>query len=98
MNRKLGSIDEVHEMKPKLEHKKILCTCDMCKMKFDAGHLADTENGISSPVYYDSRLSITVKKEKKTKTSVLHMCPYCTTKLLELLDKHFPRLNLEDEL
>lgn len=27
-----------------------------------------------------------------------HICPECTEKLLELLDKHFPRLNLEDEL
>ena len=26
------------------------------------------------------------------------ICPECTEKLLELLDKHFPRLNLEDEL
>lgn len=98
MIRKLGSIDEVHEMEPKLEHKKILCTCDMCKMKFEADHLVDTENGILSPIYYDSVLSITVKKEKKTKILALHMCPECTEKLLELLDKHFPRLNLEDEL
>lgn len=97
MIRKLSSIDEVHEMDPKFDHKTISYTCDMCKMHFDADHVV-TKNDFITPIYDDSLLSIMVRKGSRTYLTSMRMCPECTEKLLELLDKHFPRLNLEDEL
>ena len=82
-----------------LEHSKHSCKCDTCKTNFDAYHLT-VENPYIPPdfIYDDAEITISFGKRGNGKVVTLNMCPDCTEKLLELLDKHFPRLNLEDEL
>jgi hypothetical protein len=78
--------------------KKIKHTCDMCKIRFEADHVIDEKIALD-PIYDESWLSLTIKdRNNRHKHLRLDMCPECAEKLLELLDKHFPRLNLEDEL
>lgn len=86
-------------MMPKtlIRHKNAHHTCDMCKLDFEADHVIP-RNSYLAPLYNGSTLAIRVRKDNQQKIIALDMCPECTEKLLELLDKHFPRLNLEDEL
>ena len=94
---KLGSIDETHDYaKDLIRHKNMHHTCDMCKLDFEADHI--TSKNLLAPLYNGSRLAIMIRKDNQQKFITLDICPECTEKLLELLDKHFPRLNLEDEL
>ena len=82
-----------------LEHSKHLNKCDMCKKNFDAYHLT-VDHPYLPPdfIYDDAEITISFGKRGNEKNVTLNMCPECTEKLLEILDKHFPRLNLEDEL
>lgn len=66
-----------------------MITCDFCKKKYEAVH---------NNVYDSNILTLSIGNEGKLKYISKFICPECTEKLLELLDKHFPRLNLEDEL
>ena len=93
MGKSLGSIDE---WKDAVRHDKIQHTCDMCKLKFDAEYIVF--KNLLHPIYNDSELKIDIQKGNRKTLVSLNMCPECTEKLLGLLDKHFPRLNLEDEL
>ena len=98
MNKPLGSIDEWGNcIKDAIGHDKIQHTCDMCKLKFDAEYIVFKDN-LLHPIYNDSELKIDIRKGNRKTLVSLNMCPECTEKLLGLLDKHFPRLNLEDEL
>lgn len=82
-----------------LEHSKHSCKCDMCKMNFDAYHLTVAHPYVPADfIYDDTEITISFGKSGNGKVVTLHMCPYCTEKLLELLDKHFPRLDLEEKL
>ena len=63
-------------------------TCDFCKKKYEAIH-----NGVND----SSIITLSIGHEGKLKYISKFICPECTEKLLELLDKYFPRLNLEDE-
>ena len=63
-------------------------TCEFCKKKYEA-----ILNGIND----SSILTLSIGDEGKIKYISKLICPECTEKLLELLDKHFPRLNLEDK-
>lgn len=73
------------------------CKCDLCKIMFNADYAAISGN-IFETVYASNDFKINIREKYETKKLSLHICPECTEKLLELLDKHFPRLNLEDEL
>ena len=64
-------------------------TCEFCKKKYEVVHKGINDSSI---------LTLSIGDEGKMKYISKFMCPECTEKLLELLDKHFPRLNLEDEL
>lgn len=64
-------------------------TCEFCKKKYEAVH-----NG----VYNSNILTLSIGDAGKLRYISKFICPDCTEKLLELLDKHFPRLNLEDEV
>lgn len=66
-----------------------MITCDFCKKKYAAIH-----NGIND----SNILTLSIGDAGKLKYISKFICPECTEKLLELLDKHFPRLNLEDKL
>jgi len=66
-----------------------MITCEFCKKKYEAVH-----NG----VYDSSVLTLSIGDAGKIRYISKFMCPECAEKLLELLDKHFPRLNLEDEV
>lgn len=93
MNIKPVSIDE----KDLIRHKNMYHTCDMCKLDFEADHVM-SKNLYLAPLYSDSSIAIRIRKDNQLKIISLDICPECTEKLLGLLDKHFPRLNLEDEL
>lgn len=98
MGKTLGSIDEwSDQLKDAIRHDKIQHTCDMCKTKFVADHIVFNHQ-LVHPIYDDSELRVDLRKDNIKASILLKMCPECTEKLLELLDKHFPRLNLEDEL
>lgn len=73
------------------------CKCDLCKITFNADHAAITY-GPFNDGYAGNDICISLRNKYKAKRISKRMCPECTEKLLELLDKHFPRLNLEDEL
>ncbi len=66
-----------------------MITCEFCKKKY-----AEIHNGIND----SNILTLSIGNEGKLKYISKFICPECTEKLLELIDKHFPRLNLEDEL
>lgn len=66
-----------------------MITCEFCKKKYEAVH-----NGIND----SSILTLSIGNAGKIRYISKFMCPDCTEKLLEILDKHFPRLNLEDEV
>lgn len=72
--------------------------CDLCKVTFNADfkYFKDITYRPLDIGYAGNDICINLRKKGKRIT--LNMCPECTEKLLELLDKHFPRLNLEDEL
>lgn len=73
------------------------CICDLCKTQFNANYNAIQYNPFDNG-YADNNFSIGIREMDKTKKILFRMCPECTEKLLELLDKHFPRLNLEEKL
>lgn len=71
--------------------------CELCKRTFNADYPAITYGAFDTG-YAGNDICINLRKKDKTKKISKRMCPECTEKLLEILDKHFPRLNLEDEL
>lgn len=73
------------------------CKCDLCKRMFNADYTAITYSPFDDG-YAGNDICINLRKKYKTKRILKRMCPDCTEKLLEILDKHFPRLNLEDEV
>lgn len=86
---KLGSLFFLFEKFQVGKWRKTMHTCEFCKKKYEVVHKGINDSSI---------LTLSIGDEGKMKYISKFMCPECTEKLLELLDKHFPRLNLEDEL
>lgn len=66
-----------------------MITCEFCKKKYEAVHTGINDSNI---------LTLSIGDAGKLKHISKFICPECTETLLEVLYKHFPRLNLEDEL
>ena len=92
-------MEKVHDYTIGHSYINIPTICDFCKSKFDAVYM--NVPGIEEYLknyYCDGHVSIRKRYNNASLRIDKNICPECTEKLLELLDKHFPRLNLEDEL